>query len=201
MRIKSLTLSGFKSFADKTTIEFQDGLTGVVGPNGSGKSNIIEGLRWVLGEQSAKNLRGGKMPDVIFAGSQTRAPLNRCMVQAVFDNTDHYLKNQQDDVTITRKIYRNGDSEYLINGKQARLRDIVDLFTDTGVGRESFSIISQGSVEEIFNSKPQDRRMLIEEAAGIVKYKKEKSKAFSASHTRTRGKIIPGRDLKDPFQE
>ena len=166
-----------------------------------GKSNIIEGLRWVLGEQSAKNLRGGKMPDVIFAGSQTRAPLNRCMVQAVFDNTDHYLKNQQDDVTITRKIYRNGDSEYLINGKQARLRDIVDLFTDTGVGRESFSIISQGSVEEIFNSKPQDRRMLIEEAAGIVKYKKEKSKAFSASHTRTRGKIIPGRDLKDPFQE
>lgn len=177
MRIKSLTLSGFKSFADKTTIEFQDGLTGVVGPNGSGKSNIIEGLRWVLGEQSAKNLRGGKMPDVIFAGSQTRAPLNRCMVQAVFDNTDHYLKNQQDDVTITRKIYRNGDSEYLINGKQARLRDIVDLFTDTGVGRESFSIISQGSVEEIFNSKPQDRRMLIEEAAGIVKYKKEKSKA------------------------
>ena len=177
MRIKSLTLSGFKSFADKTTIEFQDGLTGVVGPNGSGKSNIIEGLRWVLGEQSAKNLRGGKMPDVIFAGSQTRAPLNRCMVQAVFDNTDHYLKNQQDDVTITRKIYRNGDSEYLINGKQARLRDIVDLFTDTGVGRESFSIISQGSVGEIFNSKPQDRRMLIEEAAGIVKYKKEKSKA------------------------
>lgn len=176
MRIKSLTLSGFKSFADKTTIEFQDGLTGVVGPNGSGKSNIIEGLRWVLGEQSAKNLRGGKMPDVIFAGSQTRAPLNRCMVQAVFDNTDHYLKNQQDDVTITRKIYRNGDSEYLINGKQARLRDIVDLFTDTGVGRESFSIISQGSVEEIFNSKPQDRRMLIEEAAGIVKYKKEKAR-------------------------
>ena len=177
MKIKSLTLNGFKSFADKTTIEFQDGLTGIVGPNGSGKSNIIESLRWVLGEQSAKNLRGGKMPDVIFAGSQTRAPLNRCEVSVVFDNTDQYLKGQPDILTITRKIYRNGDSEYLINQKKVRLRDIVDLFTDTGIGRESFSVISQGSVEAIFNSKPQDRRILIEEAAGVVKYKKEKNKA------------------------
>lgn len=177
MKIKSLTLSGFKSFADKTTIEFQDGLTGVVGPNGSGKSNIIEGLRWVLGEQSAKSLRGGRMPDVIFAGSQTRAPLNRCVVTAVFDNSDHYLKGQQDEVSVTRKIYRSGESEYLINGRAVRLKDIVDLFTDTGVGRESFSIISQGSVEAIFNSKPKDRRQLIEEAAGIVRYRREKARA------------------------
>ena len=178
MKLKSLTLNGFKSFADKTTITFQDGMTGIVGPNGSGKSNIIEALRWVLGEQSAKSLRGGKMPDVIFAGSQTRAPLNHAEVVLSFDNADRFLELQTDEVTITRRIYRNGDSDFLINNKNVRLRDIVDLFMDTGLGRESFSIISQGKVEAIFNSKPQDRRVLIEEVAGVVKYKKEKQKAL-----------------------
>lgn len=177
MKLKTLKLNGFKSFADKTTIEFQDGMTGIVGPNGSGKSNIIEALRWVLGEQSAKSLRGAKMPDVIFAGSQTRAPLNRAEVELEFDNTDRFLQVASDQVTITRRIYRNGESEFLINHKNVRLRDIVELFMDTGLGRESFSIISQGKVEAIFNSKPEDRRVLIEEVAGIVKYKKEKQKA------------------------
>lgn len=177
MKLKSLTLNGFKSFADKTKIDFQTGMTGIVGPNGSGKSNIIEALRWVLGEQSAKSLRGGKMPDVIFAGSQTRAPLNHAEVELEFDNADRFLEIDDDQVTITRKIYRNGDSDFLINNKSVRLRDIVELFMDTGLGKESFSIISQGRVEAIFNSKPQERRALIEEVAGVVKYKKEKQKA------------------------
>lgn len=177
LKLKTLKLSGFKSFADKTTIEFQDGMTGIVGPNGSGKSNIIEALRWVLGEQSAKSLRGAKMPDVIFAGSQTRAPLNRAEVELEFDNSDRFLQIDSDQVTITRRIYRNGESEFLINHKNVRLRDIVELFMDTGLGRESFSIISQGKVEAIFNSRPEDRRVLLEEVAGIVKYKKEKQKA------------------------
>lgn len=177
MRLKALTLNGFKSFADKTKIEFQPGITGIVGPNGSGKSNIIEGLRWVLGEQSAKSLRGGKMPDVIFAGSDTRAKLNRAEVEIELDNSDYFLKKQPAQIVITRRIFRNGESEFLINGKTVRLRDIVDLFLDTGLGKESFSIISQGRVESIFNSKPQDRRSLIEEVAGVLKYKKEKSRA------------------------
>ncbi len=138
MKLKSLTLNGFKSFADKTKIEFQDGMTGIVGPNGSGKSNIIEALRWALGEQSAKSLRGGKMPDVIFAGSQTRAPLNHAEVELEFDNSDHFLDLNADQVVISRKIYRNGDSDFLINNAKVRLRDIVELFMDTGFGRESF---------------------------------------------------------------
>lgn len=179
MKIKSLTLNGFKSFANKTIINFQDGLTGIVGPNGSGKSNITEALRWVLGEQSVKNLRGSKMPDIIFAGSDTRAALNRAEVTLVLDNEDGYLYNQPNEIRITRRIFRSGDSEFFINEKKVRLKDVVDLFIDTGLGRESFSIISQGRVESIFNSKPQDRRILIEEVAGVLKYKKEKKKAES----------------------
>ena len=177
MKLKALTLNGFKSFADKTKIEFQPGMTGIVGPNGSGKSNIIEALRWVLGEQSVKSLRGGKMPDVIFAGSQTRAPLNRAEVVIELDNSDGFLKQQPPELVITRRIYRDGESEFLINQKKVRLREIVDLFMDTGLGRESFSIISQGRVEAIFNSKPLERRVLIEEVAGVLKYKKEKHRA------------------------
>lgn len=177
MKLKALTLNGFKSFADKTKIEFQPGTTGIVGPNGSGKSNIIEALRWVLGEQSVKSLRGGKMPDVIFAGSQTRAPLNRAEVVIELDNSDGFLKQQPPELVITRRIYRDGESEFLINQKKVRLREIVDLFMDTGLGRESFSIISQGRVEAIFNSKPLERRVLIEEVAGVLKYKKEKNRA------------------------
>ena len=177
MKLKSLTINGFKSFADKTEIDFQPGITGIVGPNGSGKSNIIESLRWVLGEQSAKSLRGSKMPDVIFAGSATRAPLNRAEVEIEFDNSDRFLPDQPDELRITRRIYRSGESEFLLNGKKVRLKDIINLFMDTGLGKESFSVISQGRVESIFNSKPEDRRVLIEETAGVLKYKKEKERA------------------------
>jgi chromosome segregation protein len=177
MRLKSLTLDGFKSFAQKTTIEFHPGLTAIVGPNGSGKSNLIEAIRWVLGEQSAKSLRGSKMPDVIFAGSTVQPALNRAEVGITFDNHDHFLALDLDEVTIDRRIYRDGDSEYLLNNKNVRLKDITDLLLDTGLGRDSFSIISQGKIEQIFSSKPADRRQVIEEAAGILKYKQERISA------------------------
>ena len=179
MKLKALTLTGFKSFADKTKIEFTDGLTGIVGPNGSGKSNIIDALRWVLGEQSAKSLRGDKMADVIFGGSESRAALNRAEVSIEFDNSDQTLAGLPETVVICRRLYRSGESEFLINNKNVRLRDITDLFLDTGISRNSFSIISQGKVEAVFNSKPEERRSLIEEAAGISKYKKEKRQAQS----------------------
>ncbi|MEY8441209.1 chromosome segregation protein SMC [Lactobacillaceae bacterium 24-114] len=174
MQLLSLTLDGFKSFAQKTTIKFKPGMTGIVGPNGSGKSNVIEAIRWVMGEQSAHQLRGDKMADVIFNGSSDRKPLNRAFVSITFDNSDHYLASDYTELTITRKLYRNGDSEYLINGQSVRLKDIVDLFIDSGLGRESFSIISQGRIEAIFNGKPTDRRAIIETVAGVAKYKKNK---------------------------
>lgn len=174
MQLLSLTLDGFKSFAQKTTIKFKPGMTGIVGPNGSGKSNVIEAIRWVMGEQSAHQLRGDKMADVIFNGSSDRKPLNRAFVSITFDNSDHYLASDYTELTITRKLYRNGDSEYLINGQSVRLKDIVDLFIDSGLGRESFSIISQGRIEAIFNGKPADRRTIIETVAGVAKYKKNK---------------------------
>lgn len=177
MKLKSLTLTGFKSFADKTVIDFQPGVTGIVGPNGSGKSNITEAIRWGLGEQSAKSLRGGKMADVIFAGTSVRAPLNRAEVVLTFDNSDHLLPQQPATVEVIRRLYRDGTSEFWLNGRQVRLRDIVDLFLDTGLGKESFSIISQGRVEKIFNSKPEERRVIVEELAGVLKYKQEKKQA------------------------
>lgn len=167
-------MQGFKSFADKTTIEFDKGVTAVVGPNGSGKSNITESLRWALGESSAKNLRGGKMPDVIFAGAENRKPLNYAQVVVSLDNSDGFIKDAKETIRVERHIYRNGDSEYLIDGRKVRLRDIHDLFMDTGLGRDSFSVISQGRVEEIFNSKPEERRAIFEEAAGVLKYKTRK---------------------------
>ncbi|MDR7923327.1 chromosome segregation protein SMC [Latilactobacillus sakei subsp. sakei] len=179
MQLKSLVLSGFKSFADKTEINFSDGLTGIVGPNGSGKSNITEAIRWAMGEQSAKSLRGEKMPDIIFAGTDLRPQMNRAEVTLNFDNSDHYLNQELDNVTLTRRLFRNGDSEFYLNQKSCRLKDIVNLFMDSGLGRESFSIISQGRVEAIFNSKPEDRRNIIEEAAGVLKYKRQKKKAQS----------------------
>lgn len=179
MQLKSLVLSGFKSFADKTEINFSDGLTGIVGPNGSGKSNITEAIRWAMGEQSAKSLRGEKMPDIIFAGTDLRPQMNRAEVTLNFDNSDHYLNQELDNVTLTRRLFRNGDSEFYLNQKSCRLKDIVNLFMDSGLGRESFSIISQGRVETIFNSKPEDRRNIIEEAAGVLKYKQQKKKAQS----------------------
>jgi chromosome segregation protein len=177
MQLKALTLNGFKSFADKTTIEFDHGLTGIVGPNGSGKSNITEAIRWALGEQSAKSLRGERMGDVIFAGTAQRPPLNRAEVTLTFNNEDAYLKEQPAEVTVTRRLFRNGESDFLINNRQVRLRDVVEMFMDSGLGRESFAFISQGRVEAIFNSKPEDRRGIFEEAAGVLKYKTQKQKA------------------------
>lgn len=177
MKLKSLEISGFKSFAERTKIDFMPGITGVVGPNGSGKSNIIEAIRWVMGEQSARGLRGDKMADVIFGGSGKRAALNRAEVSITFDNTDRYLKSEYNEIRITRTLYRNGDSKYQINGTTVRLRDIQELFMDSGLGRESFSIISQGRVESIFSAKPEERRTIIEDVAGVYKYKKNKDKA------------------------
>lgn len=177
MQLKRIEIAGFKSFAEKTTIEFHEGVTAVVGPNGSGKSNITEAIRWVLGEQSAKSLRGGKMNDIIFAGSETRKPLNVAEVTLVLENEDHFLPLDFSEINITRRLHRNGDSEFYLNKQACRLKDIVDLFMDSGLGKESFSIISQGKVEAIFNSKPEDRRAIFEEAAGVFKYKTRKKKA------------------------
>ncbi|MGX6429012.1 chromosome segregation protein SMC [Levilactobacillus yonginensis] len=177
MRLKTLEISGFKSFADKTRIDFLPGMTGIVGPNGSGKSNISEAVRWVLGEQSAKSLRGSKMPDVIFAGSADRHPLNRAAVAITLDNSDHYLKSDYTELTLSRILYRNGESDYQLNGQSCRLKDITELLMDSGMGQDSFSIISQGRVEAIFNSKPEERRSIVEEVAGVYKYRKHKEKA------------------------
>lgn len=177
MQLISLEMEGFKSFADKTVIDFQPGMTGIIGPNGSGKSNIIEALRWVMGEQSAKSLRGDKMADVIFNGAADRAPMNRAQVKMTLDNSDHYLASDFTELTVTRRLYRNGESDYLLNDRPVRLKDIVDLFVDSGIGRESFSIISQGQVAAIFNGKPTDRRGVIETVAGVAKYKQNKQTA------------------------
>ena len=171
MYLKEIEIQGFKSFADKTKVVFDQGVTAVVGPNGSGKSNITESLRWALGESSVKSLRGGKMPDVIFAGTESRKPLNYASVVVTLDNNDGFIKDAGQEIRVERHIYRSGDSEYKIDGKKVRLRDIHDLFLDTGLGRDSFSVISQGKVEEIFNSKPEERRAIFEEAAGVLKYK------------------------------
>ena len=154
MPLKSLTIHGFKSFADKTKIEFNSGITGIVGPNGSGKSNIIESLRWVMGEQSAKHLRGDKMVDVIFAGSSSRPQMNRAEVVFKFDNSNRDLKSDMDTVVVKRRLFRNGDSEFFINEKSCRLRDVSDLFMDSGLGRESCCINCQRGGEENFNIKP-----------------------------------------------
>lgn len=177
MYLKRIEIAGFKSFADRTKIEFEKGVTAVIGPNGSGKSNITEAIRWVLGEQSAKSLRGGKMPDIIFAGSESRKQLNIAEVTVVLDNTDHYLPLAFSEVSVTRRYRRTGESDFFINKKACRLKDIQDLFMDSGLGKESFSIISQGKVEAIFSSKPEDRRGIFEEAAGVLKYKQRKRKA------------------------
>ncbi|HEU3813358.1 TPA: chromosome segregation protein SMC [Streptococcus pneumoniae] len=179
MYLKEIEIQGFKSFADKTKVVFDQGVTAVVGPNGSGKSNITESLRWALGESSAKSLRGGKMPDVIFAGTESRKPLNYASVVVTLDNHDGFIKDAGQEIRVERHIYRSGDSEYKIDGKKVRLRDIHDLFLDTGLGRDSFSIISQGKVEEIFNSRPEERRSIFEEAAGVLKYKTRRKETES----------------------
>ena len=175
MYLKSIEVYGFKSFANKITFEFKNGITGIVGPNGSGKSNVADAVRWVLGEQSAKQLRGSKMEDVIFSGTESRKPLGSAYVAITLDNSDHSLSIAYDEVTVARRVYRSGESEYSINGTACRLKDITNLFLDTGIGKEGYSIIGQGQIDKILSGKPEDRRELFDEAAGIVKYKKNKS--------------------------
>ena len=177
MKLKKLELYGFKSFAQRTEIVFDEGITGIVGPNGSGKSNIGDAVRWVLGEQSAKTLRGASMSDVIFNGTQKRKPLSYCEVSLVFDNDDHALAMEVAEVMVTRRVYRNGESEYYLNRTACRLKDVVDLFRDTGIGKEGYSIIGQGRIDEILSRKSEDRRQVFEEAAGIVKFKARKEEA------------------------
>lgn len=177
MKLKKLELYGFKSFAQRTEIVFDEGITGIVGPNGSGKSNIGDAVRWVLGEQSAKTLRGASMSDVIFNGTQKRKPLSYCEVSLMFDNDDHALAMEAAEVMVTRRVYRNGESEYYLNRTACRLKDVVDLFRDTGIGKEGYSIIGQGRIDEILSRKSEDRRQVFEEAAGIVKFKARKEEA------------------------
>ncbi|MCD8175648.1 MAG: AAA family ATPase, partial [Phascolarctobacterium sp.] len=178
MHLKSFRAYGFKSFADKTELSFDKGVTAVVGPNGSGKSNISDAVRWVLGEQSAKYLRGSRMEDVIFSGSKQRRALGVAEVTLNFDNSDGILPLEFDEVSLMRKLYRNGESEYSINKKACRLKDIIDLMADTGLGKGSMSIIAQNRIDEILNSKPEERRALFEEVAGIAKYRLRKKEAM-----------------------
>src|SRR6478752_42143 len=177
MFLKRIELTGFKSFADRTEMEFVRGITAVVGPNGSGKSNVSDGIRWVLGEQSARSLRGGKMEDVIFAGSDARKAVNYGEVSLTLDNTSQSLPLDFNEVTVTRRVHRSGDSEYFINKQACRLKDITELFMDTGIGKEAYSIIGQGRIEEILSTRSEDRRGIFEEASGIVKYKSRKREA------------------------
>lgn len=180
MYLKKIVASGFKSFADKISIDLTDGITGIVGPNGSGKSNVVDAVRWVLGEQSVKSLRGdGSMTDVIFSGSKSRNAMNVASVTLIFDNSDKYLNLEYDEVSIRRRVYKDGSNEYSINNEKCRLKDITDILLDTGIAKESFNIISQGKIEEIISSKPSDRRTIFEEAAGVLKYKKRKEDALN----------------------
>lgn len=174
MYLKKIEVQGFKSFANKTVFEFNDGVTGIVGPNGSGKSNVSDAVRWVLGEQSAKQLRGGNMQDVIFAGTQLRKPQGFAYVALTLDNSDHQIALDFDEVVVSRRLFRSGESEYMLNGSQCRLKDIHELFYDTGIGKDGYSIIGQGQIDKILSSKPEDRRELFDEAVGITKYKRRK---------------------------
>ena len=174
MYLKSIEIQGFKSFAQKTVLVFHEGVTGIVGPNGSGKSNIADAVRWVLGEQKVKSLRGASMQDVIFAGTQLRKPQGFAYVAITLDNSDRVLPVDYREVTVSRRLYRSGESEYMINGQAVRLRDVQELFYDTGIGREGYSIIGQGQIDAILNGKPEERRGLFDEAAGIVKFKRRK---------------------------
>ena len=177
LRLRSLEIQGFKSFPDRTRLSFNDGITAVVGPNGSGKSNIADAVRWVLGEQSTRTLRGGRMEDVIFGGTQNRKPQGYAQVQLTIDNADRVLPYESDEVTISRKLYRSGESEYRINQASVRLKDIYELFMDTGLGRDGYSIIGQGKIAEIVSARSSQRREIFEEAAGISKYRYRKLEA------------------------
>ena len=179
MYLKEIQASGFKSFADKLNINLDEYITCIVGPNGSGKSNVVDAVRWVLGEQSVKSLRGSdSMTDVIFSGSKSRNSLNVASVSLIFDNSDNYLKVPYSEVSIKRRVYRTGENEYFLNGEKCRLKDILDLMVDTGIGKESLNIISQGEVQKILSNSPYDRRVVFEEAAGVLKYKKRKEEAI-----------------------
>ena len=179
MYLKQINAYGFKSFADKIDVKLDNKITCIVGPNGSGKSNVVDAVRWVLGEQSVKQLRGdGSMSDVIFSGSKSRKPLNVATVELVFDNSDHYLNVEYTDISIKRKAYRTGENEYFLNNEKCRLKDIVNLLIDSGIGKESYNIISQGEVDKIISNSSMDRRTIIEDAAGVVKYKKRKEEAL-----------------------
>ena len=177
MYLKRLELQGFKSFADKTELEFLPGITTVIGPHGSGKSNIADAIRWVLGEQSMKSLRGAKTEDIIFAGTQSRKSLGYAEVSIIFDNSDQKLPIEFSEVTITRRIYRSGESGYFINKTPCRLKDILELLMDTGIGKDGYSIIGQGKIDEILSNKSEERRHIFEEAAGIVKYRTRKAES------------------------
>ena len=177
MYLKAIEVHGFKSFANKIVFEFHNGITGIVGPNGSGKSNVADAVRWVLGEQSAKQLRGASMQDVIFAGTESRKPLGYAYVAITLDNSDKKLPVDFEEVTVARRVYRSGESEYSINGKNCRLKDVQELFYDTGIGKEGYSIIGQGQIDRILSGKPEERRELFDEAAGIVKFKRRKQQA------------------------
>ena len=195
MFLKRIEMQGFKSFADKTVISFEHPITGVVGPNGCGKSNITDAVRWVLGEQSSRQMRGEKMSDVIFSGSADRRPLNMAEVTLVFDNSNHILNSDKDELEVTRRLFRDtGDAEYLINRNAVRLKDVVDLFLDTGLGKSSLSIISQGNVITFAESKPIDRRGIFEEAAGVAKYKKRKMESISRL-SRTKDNLDRSKDI------
>ena len=178
MYLKSIEVQGFKSFANKIVFDFHNGITGIVGPNGSGKSNVADAVRWVLGEQKTKQLRSSKMEDVIFAGTQNRKPVGFAYVAITLDNSDHALPVEYDEVTVSRRVYRSGESEYKINGHSCRLRDVTEMFYDTGIGKEGYSIIGQGQIDKILSGKPDERRELFDEAAGIVKFKRRKSAAI-----------------------
>ena len=178
MYLKSLTLRGFKSFASATTLQLEPGITRIVGPNGSGKSNVVDALAWVMGEQGAKSLRGGKMEDVIFAGTSGRPPLGRAEVALTIDNTDGALPIEYAEVTISRTMFRNGGSEYAINGQSCRLLDVQELLSDSGIGREMHVLVGQGQLDSVLHAKPEERRAFIEEAAGVLKHRKRKEKAL-----------------------
>lgn len=200
MFLKSLEIRGFKSFADKTELKFKKGVTAVVGPNGSGKSNISDAVRWVLGEQSVKVLRGGKMEDVIFSGTQYRKPVGLAQVSLTLDNSDGKLDTEYSEVVVSRRIYRSGESEYLINNTKCRLKDVTDLFLDTGIGKEGYSLIGQGKIEAILSGKKEDKRALLEEAAGIVKYKNRKEEA-EKKLSNTDENLVRINDIMSTYEE
>ena len=199
MRLKSFEAHGFKSFADKVSLDFENGITAIVGPNGSGKSNISDAIRWVMGEQSAKYLRGSKMEDVIFSGSSVRRAMGMAEVNLVFDNADHALPLDFEEVSICRRVFRSGDSEYFINKKPCRLKDIITLLSDTGLGRGSMSIIGQNKIDEILNSRPEDRRSIFEEAAGIAKYRMRKKEAMRKLED-TAANLVRINDIKSEIE-